>query len=381
MARATLEPDPADGFHNVDVEVQKLRVEQMRRLRKELRKLEKLERLRLNKAVGGSPSVDAELLRQINTDAENSFDSVSTANTTDVSVRMTSSAAAQMTTVTSLQKGASSSVSTSKETTTPSTRLLSTESTRVMSSLQSKSDARLVVEGRSATSDSDANKKGKKPMPPPTNKKPTKTSRTSSKSTPTAASQNPPRKVSDFGQTCPTPLPSESPNLPETVEKGVLTGRPEGEPNQSCSGVDTDADVRLDRPKRRKPIAFYLPVDNQSPIVIGTRTLREKRQEDFLGKENRSILANYMAGIESGVTRLKRKTHPTSASESPRPDPSPQWTLQESLARKRPDFIASADYRANRLHEMKQKRLEYEQQVSFLTQFSRTETFEANAWP
>jgi hypothetical protein len=53
------------NLSTIDIEVQKLRVEQMRRLRKELRKLEKLERLRLNKAVGGSPSVDAELMRQI----------------------------------------------------------------------------------------------------------------------------------------------------------------------------------------------------------------------------------------------------------------------------------------------------------------------------
>ena len=55
----------ANNLSTVDIEVQKLRVEQMRRLRKELRKLEKLERLRLNKAVGGSASVDAELMRQI----------------------------------------------------------------------------------------------------------------------------------------------------------------------------------------------------------------------------------------------------------------------------------------------------------------------------
>ncbi len=63
IAKAAVEPE--NTLSNGDIEVQKLRVEQMRRLRKELRKLEKLERLRLNKAVGGSPSVDAELMRQI----------------------------------------------------------------------------------------------------------------------------------------------------------------------------------------------------------------------------------------------------------------------------------------------------------------------------
>ncbi len=63
ISKAAVEPE--NNLSNGDIEVQKLRVEQMRRLRKELRKLEKLERLRLNKAVGGSPSVDAELMRQI----------------------------------------------------------------------------------------------------------------------------------------------------------------------------------------------------------------------------------------------------------------------------------------------------------------------------
>jgi hypothetical protein len=146
------------------------------------------------------------------------------------------------------------------------------------------------------------------------------------------------------------------------TEKGILTERSDGEKN-NCSNADTDADVKEERQKRRKPIAFYLPVDNASPIIIGSRILREKNLDDFIGKENRSILANYMAGIESGMTKLKRRPEPARTPDSSKPDPASLMTLQESLARKRPDFVARADYRTQRLAEMKQKRLEYEEQV------------------
>jgi ALMS motif len=146
------------------------------------------------------------------------------------------------------------------------------------------------------------------------------------------------------------------------TEKGILTERSDGEKN-NCSNADTDTDVKEERQKRRKPIAFYLPVDNASPIIIGSRILREKNLDDFIGKENRSILANYMAGIESGMTKLKRRPEPARTPDSSKHNPASLMTLQESLARKRPDFVARADYRTQRLAEMKQKRLEYEEQV------------------
>ena len=70
-----------------DIEIQKLRIEQMKKLRKEIRKLEKLECVRLNRAMGGNDENDAELLRQVR-DNQSSFDSLVTEsfdeNTTEV---------------------------------------------------------------------------------------------------------------------------------------------------------------------------------------------------------------------------------------------------------------------------------------------------------
>ena len=62
-----------------DVEIQKLRIEQMKKLRKEIRKLEKLECIRLNKALGGKEEENSELLRQFR-DTQSSFDSLLSEN-------------------------------------------------------------------------------------------------------------------------------------------------------------------------------------------------------------------------------------------------------------------------------------------------------------
>ncbi len=107
-------------------------------------------------------------------------------------------------------------------------------------------------------------------------------------------------------------------------------------------------------------------MDNQSPVVIGTKILREKNKEDFLGKENRNVLANYMAGLGAGATKLNRKSDSGPVQDVPKPDPVSRLTLQESLAKNRPDFIAKSTFRTERLNEMRLKRLEYEEQVKLV---------------
>ena len=184
-------------------------------------------------------------------------------------------------------------------------------------------------------------------------------------------SQN--ENASDFGQTYPTPR-RETEKIDkdralkeskvQTEEKGILSEPAAGAENRSnnkpfTTKTTTTTTVTL---QKRKPLAFYLPVDSQSPIVIGQRILREKNRENFLGKENRDILANYVAGLSSGMTKIIRKPD-----LSPSPDVVKpvriRLSLQDSLAQNRPDFIAKSNYRTQRLREMREKRLEYEEQV------------------
>ncbi len=268
-------------------------------------------------------------------------------------------------------------------------------STKLISSSPTKIDDRLVVEGQSATSGSDTNRGGPKTSSSTqhtlagagtlSSRKSSslrRGSRSSPQTSSTTASTKPmtssvafstafkPRidknksseKVSsDFGQTYPTPRS-------EKEHRGVLIEQPNGENNRSNKSVVTTREKEPTSEKshkQRKPIAFYLPIGNQSPIIIGQRILREKNKEDFLGKENRNIFANYVAGLSSGVTKLNRK-QPSPSPDAPKPDSGTRLSLQEALARNRPDFIARSSFRSQRLNEMRERRLEYEEQVSTL---------------
>ena len=266
-------------------------------------------------------------------------------------------------------------------------------STKLISSSPTKIDDRLVVEGQSATSGSDTNRGGPKTSSSTQHtiagggtlsSRKSSSLRLGSRSSPqtstTTASTKPltssvafsttfkPRvdknkssgKVSsDFGQTYPTPRS-------EKEHRGVLVEPPSGENNRSNKSVETRKEKEPPTSeksyKQRKPLAFYLPIDNQSPIIIGQRILREKNKEEFLGKENRSILANYVAGLSSGVTKLNRQ-QPSPSQDAPKPDSATRLSLQEALAKNRPDFIAKSSFRSQRLNEMRERRLEYEEQV------------------
>ena len=177
-------------------------------------------------------------------------------------------------------------------------------------------------------------------------------------------SQN--ERASDFGQTYPTPR-RETEKIDkdralkdkvQTEEKGILIEPAAGAENRSNKSAKTTTMTM----QERKPLAFYLPVDSQSPITIGQRILREKNGENFLGKENRNILANYLAGLNSGVTKINRKPDLSPSPDVAKPVPV-RLSLQDSLVKNRPDFIAKSNYRTQRLREMREKRLEYEEQV------------------
>ena len=74
--------------------------------------------------------------------------------------------------------------------------------------------------------------------------------------------------------------------------------------------IQTDPTPRLaEITPRREPLAYYLPMENASPIKIGTKVLRksadgEEGEEGELGKENRGILANYVAGLDASAVDL-----------------------------------------------------------------------------
>ncbi len=158
-----------------------------------------------------------------------------------------------------------------------------------------------------------------------------------------------PPDSAEFGQTYPTPR--------------------DGEVKKSTRGVQTNGEVSGS--SRRNPVAYYLPLGGQSVIKIGTRILREQNSEEgSTSKENRSIIANYIAGMEGGVVQedrsKKRSSNETKKKEeeakkkSSRPSSAHRYTLGDALALKRPGFVAEAERRRRHLIRMRQQRLENE---------------------
>lgn len=113
--------------------------------------------------------------------------------------------------------------------------------------------------------------------------------------------------------------------------------------------------------RNSKPVAYYLPMENLSPIRIGTRVLRESAQnhQGTHSFRNRNILSMYMATIDNEITR-PRVTIPS----RPRDESAAKLSLQEALLQKRPNFVRRSERRVavlaqiRRLRELRSERHE-----------------------
>ena len=94
----------------------------------------------------------------------------------------------------------------------------------------------------------------------------------------------------DFGQTYPTPRDDSS-----TATVGIQTDPTPRPVRTTPRAMETP----------REPVAYYLPMENSSAIKIGTKALKKSAGEgSSLGKENRSILANYVAGLDASAVDI-----------------------------------------------------------------------------
>ena len=162
----------------------------------------------------------------------------------------------------------------------------------------------------------------------------------------------------DFGQTYPTPR-TEDFSI-EAVSIGIQTETPREQvpPAQVRQPV-------------RDPVAFYLSVSNSSPIKIGKRALKKKRgEEGDLEKENRSILANYIASLDVASLQtvvdpdLIREEEAESEAEVVRKEEDRRrataavLTLRDALTARRPDFVERSERRQEIMKRAREQRLE-----------------------
>lgn len=383
-------PRDGDSLPHPNVEIHRQRIEQMRVLRQEIKKLERLECANIKQLVGGKLPFMPE--------------------PSDMSDE-------------------SSLISTSTYVTDPTEKLRSRQQQQASSTTRGGAAGiakRLGTEGKSSSDSNNAKKKGKSLMsdkvlpgaarvPPgakpvtkskyvdiktkgkasessqkslsgrPGNSSSRSVSRaTESKSSRSASSAAASKSLADFGQTYPTPREqqpstvssSAAQTTAQTNSRGIQT---EPRPVQ-LEIISSPEPKKMPRSKKKKvmkkapPVAYYLPFSNDSPIKIGTRIIRERIQEEGIGRENRNILANYMAGLDSGAifrdggnsrsetaTRISSRPRDNDHDDDSSGDFSNLLTLQDALAAKRPDFVAKADQRMHWLHQAKLQRLAMEE--------------------
>ena len=164
----------------------------------------------------------------------------------------------------------------------------------------------------------------------------------------------------DFGQTYPTPREDSAGG---TATVGIQTD-PATTPRPSRR-----AEVAT---PRREPVAYYLPMANSSPIKIGAKELKKSAgEEGALGKENRSILANYVAGLDASAVdidtrrkqeeRRRRREEKKEEEEMRAAQERPLLTLRDALEAQRPDFLTRSERRQAVLRRAREQRLEVEE--------------------
>ena len=108
---------------------------------------------------------------------------------------------------------------------------------------------------------------------------------------------------------------------------------------------------------KQKPVAYYLPVSNAAPLRIGILN----QPGSLLNKENRSILANYMAGINTEMKEIEKKKSQRKEEKVVNSRENHKSTLQEALSEKNPDFIRKAENRRLLLRDHREQRLRVEE--------------------
>ena len=106
--------------------------------------------------------------------------------------------------------------------------------------------------------------------------------------------------------------------------------------------------------KDRKPVAYYLPLENFSPIKFGKTILREAAPNNIgtPSLQDRDILSRYMSSVDSGAAQSKR-TMPRGSKEVKN---LPKLSLQEALRSSRPNFILRSERRVAILKQIQRMR-------------------------
>ena len=311
--------------------LQRKRLEHMKKLKKEMKKLEKIDSLIVGAAVGGKPPPEV----------------------TD------SSLASSVTSVRSEEVSLRSEVSV-----TADSRIIRATKTVTSKNILTVNSEERSVKSKSKSKDRkySAEKENKVPTPDPSRIvmeeiSPIITVVTRS---PKRNKSPPQRTSSNFGQVYPSG--TDTNNL---TDSNVETLNSNGTFITKKSPKHKRRSPKKTRSPNKKnvPVAYYLPVDNLSPVRIGTRVLREKN--GWMGSGQRDILTSYMASLDTQP--LKRPPVTTSSDVSRERSEVVGLSLQAALVRRRPGFVRGCEARVEAMRRAREARqLRSEKQAAWL---------------
>ena len=291
--------------------LQRKRLEHMKKLKKEMKKLEKIDHMIVGAAVGKKVGDVTE-----DTSAASSVTSV---RSEEVSVSLESGCHSQ--------DGASSQLIRATRTKT----VTNTNILKINSPRRSK-ETKEAKEKKRAEKENNPNLIVMEHISPIITRSPKR----SSNKSPVRTSQN-------FGQVYPSDSDTNTltdSNVETLNSNGTFITKKS--PKQRKKVAKKDKKVRT--PKKNVPVAYYLPVDNLSPIRIGSRVLREK-SNGWAGAGTRNIISSYISALDPQPLARPAPAPAPGRSSSEPASQDPGLTLQQALATRRRDFVRSCERR------------------------------------
>ena len=315
--------------------LQKKRLEHMKKLKKEMKKLEKIDHMIVGAAVGGKTLPDI-------TDSSVAS-SVTNVRSEEVSVTADS--------------GPGSSSRVIKATKTVTSKNILTVNSAIRS--HSKMSNFNFQERKYG-----AEKENKTPTPTPDHIVMEEISPIITVTRSPKRNKSPPQRTSsNFGQVYPSDSNTLTDSNVETLNSNA-TFITKKSPKQKRRSPKKSRNPN----KKNAPVAYYLPVDNLSPVRIGTRVLRERN--GWMGSGNRNILTSYMASLDTQP--LKKPPANTSSDMSQERAEVVGLSLQQALTRRRPGFVRSCERRLEAMRQAREAReLRKEKQERWLEELAR----------
>ena len=314
--------------------LQRKRLEHMKKLKKEMKKLEKIDSLIVGAAVGGKPPPDV-------TDSSVAS-SVTSVRSEEVSLSLTA------------DSGSASRVIRATKTVTSRNTVTVNSETRSGKSKSKSKDRKYSAE-----------KENKTPTPPSQIVMEEISPIITVPRSPKRNKSPPQRTSSNFGQVYPSGSDTNT-----LTDSNVETLNSNGTFITKKSPKHKRRSPKKTRSQGRKnvPVAYYLPVDNLSPVRIGTRVLRERN--GWLGSGQRDILTSYMASLDTQP--LKRPPANTSSDVSRERSEVVGLSLQAALVRRRPGFVRGCEARVEAMRRAREARqLRAEKQAAWVEDLAR----------